>query len=159
MGKKRSSKIQSYETSEYVLQHPVAETRTNPGVEKSIAAVAGGIVALAAIGLLAHLSLGASVSGIEIAPTPELASAWVASDGYGISIDNGGVSKSDTITISDYFSGGYTTKLDCTIDSYPVYCDSSPFSIYGLPDGEHTIEMTETGTAGKAPLSFSWIIS
>lgn len=119
-----------------------------------MAAIAIAMVALTSMGLLAHFNSGAGPSS-----DGKIASALEARDGSQISIVNNGVTESDTITITGYYTGEYTTKLECTIDSFPIYCDGTPITIQGLPAGRHTLEISEYGNPSADSLSFKWIVS
>lgn len=139
-------------SSVYDLEPPVSAHRST--MTMPIAAIAIAIVALTGMGLLAHLNSGAG------SPSEgKIASALEARDGSQIPIVSNGVTESDTITITGYYTGEYTTKLECEIDSFPVYCNGTPITIHGLPAGRHTLEITEYGNPSASSLSFSWIVS
>ena len=81
-----------------------------------------------------------------------------AQDGDGLSIKNNSISKSATTTLLKYYPGGYSTRLECMIDSFPVYCDGGPISLYYLPAGKHTFVISELGNVQMRSASFSWVI-
>lgn len=166
MSKEELSKIQVYETKTTEPETPKGarvKQSGKPGAGVPFVGIAIGIVVTTIVLMASHpasVSLGSISSGTgssnDIAPPTALA-ALKAKGADGISIDMNGVSNSDSIIISEYYPDGYTTKLQCTVDSLPVYCDGSPFSITGLPDGRHTITI---GTFGDATShGFSWIVS
>jgi hypothetical protein len=167
MDKESSSRIQAYEASEHTLEEPTMsrpmESRTNHGIQTAIVAVAIVIVMIAAIVLLTHPNNGADVrdsgsSGtIETASTSGLLNTMEVKAGGGKLISNGGVSESDTITFSGYYSGGYSTDLRCELNGSEIYCDGSDKTIPGLGEGTYTLEIFKSGSAEK-PLSFTWTI-
>jgi hypothetical protein len=69
---------------------------------------------------------------------------------------NNGLGRSEQITISGYSDIGYSTKLRCSIDTLPVYCDGSPITISGLPHGKHKFSIAETGSAETVVCVFNW---
>jgi hypothetical protein len=69
---------------------------------------------------------------------------------------NNGLGRSEQITISGYSDIGYSTKLRCSIDTLPVYCDGSPITISGLPHGKHKFSIAETGSAETVVRVFNW---
>jgi hypothetical protein len=95
-------------------------------------------------------------------PIEGLSGIIKAKNPKGIAIENSSTSESDTITFYEYYnsSNGYlTSKLLCTIDSFPAYCDGSPVILYNLPAGKHKFVITnEYGNAGMRSVSFSWNI-
>jgi hypothetical protein len=134
-------------------------------------AVGVGIVVFASILLLPYLnSLGGSIfgskssttdsAGLMLEATAPLAPSFKAIDGGGseISISNG-VARSEQISISGYSDSVYSTELQCWIDTLPVYCDGSPITIIGLPDGNHELRIVEAGGAGTEVNLFSWTTS
>jgi hypothetical protein len=76
-------------------------------------------------------------------------------EGNVIHISNG-LGRSEQITISGYSDIGYSTKLRCSIDTLPVYCDGSPITISGLPHGKHKFSIAETGSAETVVCVFNW---
>jgi hypothetical protein len=76
-------------------------------------------------------------------------------EGNVIHISNG-LGRSEQITISGYSDIGYSTKLRCSIDTLPVYCDGSPITISGLPHGKHKFSIAETGSAETVVRVFNW---
>jgi hypothetical protein len=131
-------------------------------------AVGIGILVLTSIVLLPHLnSLGSGVlggvrsttdsdSGV-LEATTALASSFKATDGKGNVIDiSDGVTLLEEITISGYSDSKYSTKMLCTIDMLPVYCDGSPIDISGLPAGKHTFTIMEPSSGETIVRVFSW---
>jgi hypothetical protein len=76
-------------------------------------------------------------------------------EGNVIHISNG-VARSEQITISGYSDIRYSTKLRCSIDTLPVYCESSPITISGLPHGKHKFSRAETSSAEIVVRGFNW---
>jgi hypothetical protein len=119
-------------------------------------------VGLASMVLLTHLDVGiiGNSGGSNTSPSVgKLLGTVKAQDGNGISIENNGVSKSDTVTFSQYYSDSYTTGLRCTFDSFPVYCDGSPVTLSHIPVGKHTLLMSEAGNVGIGSVNYSWVIA
>ena len=76
-------------------------------------------------------------------------------EGNVIHISNG-VARSEQIIISGYSDIGYSTKLRCSIDTLPVYCDGSPITISGLPHGKHKFSIAETSSAETVVRVINW---
>jgi hypothetical protein len=89
--------------------------------------------------------------------TAAMSLSFEAKDAEGnvIHISNG-LGRSEQITISGYSDIGYSTKLRCSIDTLPVYCDGSPITISGLPHGKHKFSIAETGSAETVVCVFNW---
>jgi hypothetical protein len=89
--------------------------------------------------------------------TAAMSLSFEAKDAEGnvIHISNG-LGRSEQITISGYSDIGYSTKLRCSIDTLPVYCDGSPITISGLPHGKHKFSIAETGSAETVVRVFNW---
>jgi hypothetical protein len=131
-------------------------------------AVGIGILVLASILLLPYMnSLGGSMLGSissntdsgsrALEATATLAPSFKAIDASGDAIDfSNGVARSDRITISGYSDSRYSTKLQCTIDALPVYCDGSPITIAGLPSEEHRFRVVEPSSSETKVRVFSW---
>lgn len=131
-------------------------------------AVGIGILVLASIFLLPYVnSLGVSILGSmssttdgsssAVEATAALAPSFIATDAIGNVIDiSNGIARSEQITISGYSESRYSTKLHCSIDSLPVYCDGSPITISGLPHGEHRFSVVEPSSAETIIRVFSW---
>lgn len=131
-------------------------------------AVGIGILVLASIFLLPYVnSLGGSILGSmssttdgsssAVEATAALAPSFIATDAIGNVIDiSNGVARSEQITISGYSDSRYSTKLHCSIDGLPVYCDGSPITISGLPHGEHRFSVVEPSSAETIIRVFSW---
>lgn len=89
--------------------------------------------------------------------TTALEASFKATDAKGDVIENNdGVARSEQITISGYSDSLYSTKMLCTIDMLPVYCDGSPIAISGLPAGKHTFTIMEPGSSETIARVFSW---
>jgi hypothetical protein len=89
--------------------------------------------------------------------TTALAASFEAIDGKGNMIENdNGVARSDQITISGYSHSGYSTKLHCSIDSLPIYCNGSTVTVSGLPPGKHTFTIVEPSSGETIVRTFSW---
>ncbi len=131
-------------------------------------AVGIGILVLASIFLLPYVnSLGGSILGSvsstadsgssAIEATAALAPSFIATDAIGNVIDiSNGVARSEQITISGYSDSRYSTKLHCSIDGLPVYCDGSPITISGLPHGDHRFSVVEPSSVETIIRVFSW---
>ena len=170
MSNKRLSETKPYEASEHGLEHPpakeVAKSResTSSSIGMPVVAIAIAAFGLASIILLTYLNAGVSVidgsgnSGTS-GSVGKLLGSLNAVDGNGMSIENSGVSKSDTVTFSQYYSDSYTTGLRCTFDSFPVYCDGSPVTLSHIPVGKHTLVMGEAGNVGIGSVNYSWVIA
>jgi hypothetical protein len=89
--------------------------------------------------------------------TAAMSLSFEAKDAEGnvIHISNG-LGRSEQITISGYSDIGYSTKLRCSIDTLPVYCDGSPITISGLPHGKHKFSIAETSSAETVVRVFNW---
>lgn len=131
-------------------------------------AVGIGTLVLASIFLLPYVnSLGGSILGgtssntdsgsAALKTTAAMASSFEARDAEGklIHVSNG-VARSGQITISGYSDSGYSTKLRCSIDTLPVYCDGSPITVTGLPHGKHKFSIAETGSVETVVRVFNW---
>jgi hypothetical protein len=88
--------------------------------------------------------------------TTALGASFKAIDGKGKVIEENGVTKSDEITITGYSDSLYSTKMLCTIDTLPVYCDGSPVVISGLPAEKHTFTIMEPSSGETIVRAFSW---
>ena len=76
-------------------------------------------------------------------------------NGKVIQISNG-LAKPELITISGYTHSIYSTRLECSIDALPVYCDGSPISLPGLPHGKHTFTISEPSNGETTVRVLSW---
>jgi hypothetical protein len=76
-------------------------------------------------------------------------------NGNVIQISNG-LAKPELITISGYTDSTYSTRLECSIDTLPVYCDGSPISLPGLPHGKHTFTISEPSNGETTVRVLSW---
>jgi hypothetical protein len=135
-------------------------------------AVGVGIVVLTSILLLPYLNSlgGSSIFGrksstsdsasLMLEANAPLALSFNAIDGGGseIGISNG-VARSNQISISGYSDSVYSTELQCWIDTLPVYCDGSPITITGLPDGSHELRIAEAEGTGQEISVFDWTTS
>lgn len=89
--------------------------------------------------------------------TTALGASFKATDAKGDVIENNdGVARSEQITLTGYSDGLYSTKMLCTIDMLPVYCDGSPIAISGLPAGKHTFTIMEPSSGETIVRVFSW---
>jgi hypothetical protein len=155
-------------------ESPPIVTETNKGKRERLIvvflmAVGIGILVLASIFLLPYVnSLEGSILGRTSSATTDSGSAaleataalppsFIATDAGGdeIQISNG-LARSGQITISGYSDSGYSTKLRCSVDTLPVYCDGSPITITGLPHGEHKFSIAETGSDETVVRVFNW---
>jgi len=87
-----------------------------------------------------------------------MADKFLATDSIGSVINTGdGIARSDQITLSGYSEDSYSTDLKCLIDTLPLYCDGSPITIPGLPDGDHAFSIVDS-SYGDAPAFhvFNW---
>ena len=82
-----------------------------------------------------------------------------ATDGRGIVIEDNGVSKSGTITITGHSDSEYDVGLQCWIDSLPLYCSGNSVTISGLPPGDHTFGIVEPSSGKTIVRAFNWKIS
>jgi NAD(P)-dependent dehydrogenase (short-subunit alcohol dehydrogenase family) len=71
-------------------------------------------------------------------------------------INNAGIASSEQITLTGYSHSQYSTKMLCTIDMLPLYCDGSPIVISGLPAGKHTFTIMEPSGGETIVRVFSW---
>jgi hypothetical protein len=135
-----------------------------------LVAVGIGILVLGSIFLLPYVnSLGGSIPGgissttdsgsgaLEV--TGALEPSFKAIDGKGDVIEENGVTKSDGITITGYSDSEYDARLQCSIDSFNVYCrDGGPISMFPLHAGKHTFTVIEPSSGETIVRSFSWNI-
>jgi len=165
MDQKKVSKIGAPEA----LMHGPDESKIKEmiagksGIAMQLVAAAVSVVLVAGVLLLTNVgSAAVNTNGTEVGTGP-VTVIPKAQEGIGNDIGVHGISSSDPVTISDYYGGGYTTKLDCRLvspsDSFPVYCDGGPIFIYGLPEGMYTVEITGTSGLEIEPLSISLAIS
>lgn len=131
------------------------------GMGGMTAAIVLGVAALVGVVLLTQLGAGmgssASSNGEGSKVSPILTHYVIAVDGKGIWIRPGLTTDSDKITLYDYSNKAYSTKLRCTIDSFPVYCDGGPVAIQGLPPGKHLFSVSESRISDE--VNFGWFIS
>jgi len=93
----------------------------------------------------------------EFEATTTLGASFKAIDAKGDVIDNNdGVARSEQITLTGYADSPYSTKILCTIDMLPLYCDGSPIAISGLPAGKHTFTIMEPSSGETIIHIFSW---
>ena len=126
------------------------------------------IVPVASIVLLPYVnSLGGNIFGSASSTTDSgndafeattgLAASFKAIDAKGDVIENNdGVARSEQITLTGYSDSPYSTKMLCTIDMLPLYCDGSPIAISGLPAGKHTFTIMEPSSGETIIHIFSW---
>jgi hypothetical protein len=89
--------------------------------------------------------------------TTALGASFKATDAKGDVIENNdSVARSDRITLTGYSDSLYSTRMLCTIDTLPVYCDGSPVAISGLPAGKHTFTIMEPSSGETIVRTFSW---
>jgi hypothetical protein len=89
--------------------------------------------------------------------TTALGASFKATDAKGDVIENNdSVVNSDQITFAEYSDSLYNTKMLCTIDMLPVYCDGNPIAISGLPAGKHTFTVMEPSSGETIVRAFSW---
>lgn len=67
-----------------------------------------------------------------------------------------GVTSSERMTISDYSDSRYGTKLRCSINLLPIYCDGSPVGMPDLPPGKHTFKIEDRSGGETIVRVFSW---
>jgi hypothetical protein len=130
-------------------------------------AVGLGAVVLTSISVLAPASfygyvgspgsINDSGDGVAAIPTG-LAPSIKAIDGEGIVIENNGVTKSSTMTITGYSEKEYVVGLQCWIDSLPLFCSGDSVTISGLPLGLHSFTIVEPGSEETIVPAFSWTI-
>jgi hypothetical protein len=91
--------------------------------------------------------------------TTALGASFIATDAKGDVIKNGdSVARSEQLTLTGYSDTLYSTKMLCTVDMLPVYCDGGPITIPSLPAGKHTITIMEPSSAGETIVRvFSWV--
>jgi hypothetical protein len=132
-------------------------------------AVGVGTIALTSIIVLAPVSFYGYVespgsindSGVGAAaaiPT-DLAPSIKAIDGEGIMIEDNGMTKSGTMTITGYSGDDYDVGLQCWIDSLPLFCRGDSVTIEGLPPGRHSVTIVEPSSEETIVRAFSWNIS
>jgi hypothetical protein len=97
-------------------------------------------------------------SGDSVAkPTTALPASFKAIDGKGNVIEENGVTKSDWITITGYSDIEYDPRLQCSIDSFHIYCnDSGDVGLSDLPTGKHTFTVVEPSNGEMIVRAFSW---
>lgn len=103
-------------------------------------------------------SLGSNSDRSNNAATPStLPASFKAVDAKRNIIENNtGVNESEMIVISGYSDSTYSTKLRCSVDLVPMYCDGSPFALFRSPPGKHTFTIEEPGAGTMIVRSFSW---
>jgi hypothetical protein len=91
--------------------------------------------------------------------TTALGASFIATDAKGDVIENGdSVARSEQLTLTGYSDSPYSTKMLCTVDMLPVYCNGGPITIPGLPAGKHTITIMEPSSGGETIVRvFSWV--
>jgi hypothetical protein len=106
------------------------------------------------------ISSGTTDSGIDaLDATTALEASFIATDAKGDVIKNGdSVARSEQLILTGYSDSPYSTKMLCTVDMLPVYCDGGPIIIPGLPAGKHTITIMEPSSGGETMVRvFSWV--
>ncbi len=89
--------------------------------------------------------------------TTALGASFKAIDAKGnVLVNNAGVARSEQITLTGYSDSLYSTKMLCTIDMLPLYCDGGPVTISGLPAGKHTFTIMEPSSGETIARVFSW---
>jgi hypothetical protein len=89
--------------------------------------------------------------------TTALGASFIATDAKGDVIKNGdSVARSEQLTLTGYSDSPYSTKMLCTVDMLPVYCDGGPITIPGLPAGKHTFTIMEPSSGETIVRVFSW---
>ena len=128
------------------------------------------IVPLASIVLLPYVNSlegnifggvsGTTDSGIDaFEGTTALGASFKAIGAKGDVIENNDdVARSEQITLTGYSDSLYSTKMLCTIDILPLYCDGRPIAISGLPAGKHTFTIMEPSGGETIVRVFSWRI-
>jgi hypothetical protein len=88
--------------------------------------------------------------------TTALGASFIATDAKGDVIKNGdSVASSEQLTLTGYSDSLYSTKMLCTVDTLPVYCDGGPITIPSLPAGKHTITIMDPGSGKTIVRVFS----
>jgi hypothetical protein len=145
------------------------------GLAVLLISVGVGIIALASIALLTYVnSFGGNIfgslsgsstaattitdSGDSVAkPTTALPASFKAIDGNGNVIEENGVTKSASIHITGYSDSEYDPRLQCSIDSFHIYCsDSGDIGLSGLHAGKHTFTVVEPSNGETIVRGFSW---
>ena len=90
--------------------------------------------------------------------TTALGASFIATDAKGDVIKNGdSVARSEQLTLTGYSDSPYSTKMLCTVDMLPLYCDGGPITVPSLPAGKHTITIMEPSSGGETIVRvFSW---
>jgi hypothetical protein len=131
-------------------------------------AVGVGTIALTSIIVLAPVSFYGYVespgsindSGHSAAAIPtDLAPSIKAIDGEGVVIEDNGMTKSGTMTITGHSDDNYDVELQCWIDSLPLFCSGNSVTISELPPGPHSVTIVEPGSEETIVRAFSWNIS
>ena len=105
-------------------------------------------------------SINDSVDDAAAAIPTALASSVKATDGEGIVIQNNGVTKSGTMTITGYSNNNkYQVGLQCWIDSLPLFCSGDSVTISGVPPGLHSFAIVEPNSEETIVPAFSWNVS
>jgi hypothetical protein len=90
-------------------------------------------------------------------PTTALPASFKAIDGNGNVIEENGVTKSASIHITGYSDSEYDPRLQCSIDSFHIYCsDSGDIGLSGLHAGKHTFTVIEPSNGETIVRGFSW---
>jgi hypothetical protein len=90
--------------------------------------------------------------------TTALGASFIATDAKGDVIKNGdSVARPAQLTLTGYSDTPYSTKILCTVDMLPVYCNGGPITIPSLPAGKHTITIMDPSSGGETIVRvFSW---
>jgi hypothetical protein len=89
--------------------------------------------------------------------TTALGASFLATDAKGDVIENGdSVARTEQLTLRGYSDSPYSTKMLCTVDILPMYCDGGPITIPPLPGGKHTITIMEPSSGETIVRVFSW---
>jgi hypothetical protein len=104
-------------------------------------------------------SINDSGNGAAAAIPSDLASSIKARDGEGIVIEDNGVTKSGTMTITGYSDDEYDVGSQCWIDSLPLFCSGNSVTIWGVPPGPHSFTIVEPSNEETIVPAFTWNVS
>lgn len=162
--KKELTKKQTYETKAIDPERPIgAYTKQTAGLGTWLPMLGVAVLVAVMVTLLlpmrSDIGAGTAIGNSHIDSHIKLGDSMKVADMHGNSIPMNSISKSGEIVVYDYFDRGFTTKLECTINLLPVYCNGSPFTISGLPPGSYSLKIGAFGDPSVKPISFSWTIA
>ena len=101
-------------------------------------------------------TVAASGDGVT-KPNSALPGSFKATDSKGNVIEENSVTNSDGITIRGYSDREYDPGLQCSIDSFHIYCsDGGAISMFSLHPGKHMFTVIEHSSEETIVRGFSW---